>query len=113
MKSCSYGPRSATIVGDLSIKVQLPDDSGNSKLKVLVNPGPRELMPSSDSTFLLSLVWIKMSRPPTGIADSFATSIATCMTSSSSSSISMTTDISRHSIGEALVKCSSVMLTLL
>jgi hypothetical protein len=25
----------------------------------------------------------------------------------------MTTDISRHSIGEALVKCSSVMLTLL
>jgi hypothetical protein len=35
------------------------------------------------------------------------------MTSSSSSSISMTTDISRHSIGEALVKCCSVMLTLL
>ncbi|DAC28999.1 MAG TPA: hypothetical protein D7H99_01100 [Candidatus Poseidoniales archaeon] len=101
------------MVGDLSINVQLPDDSGNSKLKVLVNPGPRELMPSLDSTFLLSLVWIKISRLPTGIADSFARSTVTCTTSSSSSSISMTADISRHSIGEALVKCSSVMLTLL
>ena len=69
-------------------------------------------MPSLDSTFLLSLVWMKISNPPIGIAASLEISTVTCITSSSSSSISIDADISRHSIGDARVKCSSLIETL-
>ena len=93
------------------MNVQLPFCRGNSNVNLRVSPGPRELIPSLDSTFLLSLVWMKISNPPIGIAASLETSTATWMTSSSSSSISIDVDISRHSIGGARVKCSSLIET--
>ena len=82
------------------MKVQSPLSKGNSKVKVLVKPGPIEEIPSSDSTFLLSLVWMKMSRPPTGIEASFEISIDRKTTSWSSSSISIFANSRRLSRGE-------------
>ena len=81
------------------MNVQSPVCKGNSKVNLRVSPGPNELIPSIDSTFRLSLVWIKMSRPPIGIAASLAISIEIWITSSSSSSISIMQETSRHSSG--------------
>ena len=89
VKSKSYGPKSRVILPDLIMKVQSPFSNGNSKVNFRVSPGPIEEIPSSDSTFFLSLVWIKISSPPTGIDASFEISMETNTTSWSSSSISI------------------------
>ena len=94
------------------MKVHSPLTSGNSKVNLRVNPGPNELIPSFADTFLLSLVWMKTSRLPIGIAASLEISIVTWIMSSSSSSISSDADIRRHSSGLARVTCSSLILTL-
>jgi hypothetical protein len=99
VKSNSYGPKSRVMPFDLIIKVQLPFSKGNSKVNFLVKPGPIEEIPSSDSTFLLSLVWIKISSPPTGIEASFDISTDARTTSWSSSSISIFDSNRRHSRG--------------
>ena len=87
----------------------MPLSSWNSKEKVRVRPGPRDVIEVSASIFFPLLVVMKASRPPIGIAASFVISMVTNRTSSSSSSISILTDVRRASREAVRALCSSLI----
>ena len=94
MKSASYGPRVIFLPLPDVEKVHWPFSRGNSKVKVRVTPGPREVIPSLAETSCPSLVVIQIFNPPIGIAASFVRVTTARTTSSSSSSISIFTSVS-------------------
>ena len=109
VKSASYGPRVRFWPLPETEYVQVPVSRGNSNEKVRVSPGPNEVMEVRGWTFVPLSVVMYAERPPTGMADSLVISMVTNTTSSSSSSISIFTEVRRASSEEVRALCSSLM----
>jgi len=77
----------------LNSNVQLPEAMWASNLNWRVRPGPMELMPSVASWRVPFASTMTACKPPMGMEDSLTTSTTIWMMSSSSSSISILTDV--------------------